>query len=178
MASLMHSDCVSGGASAGPACCPETARDATGPAADRAGPKRRIAAAAAASFCLAVLAAAALLEPYGRGYGTHEQLGLPQCSFVVRHGLPCPTCGLTTSVSAVMHGRFVLAARAQPFGIFLVLAAALVAVAGTTEALTGRRWLARLRPGLWWLWAGLGGVLAGWLIVLAAGYACGSLPVH
>lgn len=125
-----------------------------------------------------MLVLGALLAPDPSGYGTHARLGMGQCSFMVRYGLPCPACGLTTSVSAAVHGRFGLAARAQPFGIVLVVAAVVLAAFGTLEVLTGRPWLARLRPRPWWLWAGVGGVLAGWLGVLAAGLSRGSLPIH
>ncbi len=128
--------------------------------------------------CWAVLALAATLTPDPAGYGTHEQLGFQQCSFIVRHGLPCPTCGLTTSVSAAVHGQFGLAFRAQPFGMILAAAIATLAVAGTWELVAGRRILHVLRPGLWWLWTAVGGVLVGWAVVLAVGYARGTLPMH
>ncbi|NBO19844.1 MAG: DUF2752 domain-containing protein, partial [Proteobacteria bacterium] len=37
------------------------------------------------------------LTPDARGLGTHEQLGLPPCGFYLWYGLPCPSCGMTTS---------------------------------------------------------------------------------
>jgi len=162
----MHSECISDGPVA------KCASPAAG------GPRRRLVGVAVALPCLGILVAAWAVAPDASGYGTHEKLGMQQCAFMVRYGLPCPTCGLTTSVSAAVHGRFSLAARAQPFGIVLAAAAAVLAAFGTLELVTGRPWLARLRPRLWWLWAGIGGVLAGWAIVVAVGYACGSLPLH
>jgi len=125
-----------------------------------------------------MLIVAACLRPDASGYGTHEKLGMQQCSFMVRRGLPCPTCGLTTSLSASVRGRLALAACAHPFGIVLAAALAVLAAAGTLELITARPWLARLRPRLWWLAAGIGGVLVGWAIVLAVGYARGALPMH
>ncbi len=72
-----------------------------------------------------VLALAARLSPSGRGYGTHQQLGLPPCSFVVVTGLPCPSCGWTTAFAHVAHLQVLQAFRAQPFGALLCLATAL-----------------------------------------------------
>ncbi|MFW6132329.1 MAG: DUF2752 domain-containing protein [Planctomycetota bacterium] len=124
------------------------------------------------------LGIAASLEPARRGYGTHRQLDLPACAFRVRTGWPCPSCGLTTSVAAVTRGRLALAWRAQPFGIVLTAALTAMGVAGGVELIRGRPAVHRLRPGLWWLWCGLGGLFAGWEIVLVTGWADGTLPTH
>jgi hypothetical protein len=35
---------------------------------------------------------------------THRQLGLPACTFYEITGLPCPSCGMTTSFSLLIHG--------------------------------------------------------------------------
>jgi hypothetical protein len=64
-----------------------------------------------------VLAVARYLQPDGRGYGTHEQLGLPTCTFLALTGIPCPSCGLTTSFAHAAHGHFYAALVAQPFGL-------------------------------------------------------------
>lgn len=60
------------------------------------------------------------LKPDPRGHGTHQQLGLPPCTIYFLTGRPCPSCGLTTSVSATLHGDLALAWRANPFGIAIV----------------------------------------------------------
>ncbi|MCA9610613.1 MAG: hypothetical protein KC619_33690, partial [Myxococcales bacterium] len=39
---------------------------------------------------LAVLVTAAMLTPSPEGHGTHTQLGLPPCGFLVYTGYPCP----------------------------------------------------------------------------------------
>ena len=62
--------------------------------------------------CGTVLVVAALLTPRASGQGTHQQLGLPACSFLVQTGYPCPSCGLTTSVVAMAHGKLQQAASA------------------------------------------------------------------
>jgi len=64
------------------------------------------------------------LEPSPKGLGTHQQLGIPPCTLHFLTGRPCPSCGLTTSVSAIFHGYWALAWRANPFG-FLVSAVVL-----------------------------------------------------
>ncbi|MBF0492254.1 MAG: DUF2752 domain-containing protein [Deltaproteobacteria bacterium] len=61
------------------------------------------------------------LKPDTRGFGTHEQLGLPPCPFLFFTGYPCPACGLTTSFSHMAHGHFMAAFSSHPLGPFLFL---------------------------------------------------------
>ena len=119
--------------------------------------------------CAAVLAAAWFFIPRSRGYGTHEQLGIPACTFLGETGYPCPSCGMTTSVSAAARGRIALAWRAHPFGAALLAWIVVLGLVGAAELAGGRSVVHRLRPGWWWLWAGVGGLLAGWVWVLVAG---------
>ena len=62
-----------------------------------------------------VFALAALLEPSPVGHGTHTQLGLGSCSFLVATGYPCPMCGATTSFALMAHLRPFEALINQPF---------------------------------------------------------------
>ena len=71
---------------------------------------------------LAVVATAAWLTPDPSGLGTHVQLGLPPCGFLVATGLPCPGCGLTTSFANMAHFAWADAFHANPFGVGLFLA--------------------------------------------------------
>jgi len=64
------------------------------------------------------------LTPDPRGYGTHQRLGLPPCSFRAMLGIPCPACGMTTSFSHLMHGNMPGALRANPGGVLLALVCA------------------------------------------------------
>ncbi len=73
---------------------------------------------------LAVLITAALLTPSGEGHGTHTQLGLPPCGFLVYTGYPCPGCGLTTSFAHMIRFEVIGAFHANPFGILLFLCTA------------------------------------------------------
>lgn len=66
---------------------------------------------------LVVTAIAVWLTPSSAGHGTHQQLGLPPCSTVLLWNRPCPGCGMTTSFTATVHGRWVEAWNAHPFGI-------------------------------------------------------------
>ena len=43
------------------------------------------------------LGAAVRLQPAREGLGTHQQLGLPPCTFRVLFDRPCPSCGMSTS---------------------------------------------------------------------------------
>jgi hypothetical protein len=73
----------------------------------------------------AVLIVARLLHPSSRGVGTHEQLGLPACAFLHFTGIPCPSCGLTTSFAHAARLHFYEAFVAQPFGLVLFCLTAL-----------------------------------------------------
>ena len=145
---------------------------------NRAGLRRRLRGLLVAAPCLAMLAVGWFLEPCKSGYGTADQLGVPACSWIVNTGWPCPSCGLTTSVSAAVQGDVRAGLRAQPFGPVLAAAAAVLAAAGLSQALTARDVLADLRFGWWWLAGALGGMLLGWGINLAVGAARGTWPIR
>jgi len=86
----------------------------------------------------AVLATAVALTPDPAGHGTHTQLGLPPCGFIVFLGVPCPGCGLTTAFSHMVRLDLPGAFGANPFGVllFLVTVASLpVSVVGALRAL-------------------------------------------
>ena len=65
---------------------------------------------------LGTLAAAATL-PFLPGHP-----GLP-CPLRTLTGVPCPLCGMTTSVEATVHAHVLAALRANPAGPLLLLAA-------------------------------------------------------
>jgi hypothetical protein len=106
------------------------------------------------------------LVPDPSGVGTHEQLGLPPCLPMRLFGIPCPGCGLTTSVTWLARGAPLESLAAQPLGFAIGLAA----LGGLPWALwrhvrgrdQGQDWnrLARRRA----FWLALGGLVAGaWL---------------
>jgi hypothetical protein len=55
---------------------------------------------------LGLLFASRWLTPDPRGLGTHEQLGLPPCGFYLWWGVPCPSCGMTTSWAWLVQFEF------------------------------------------------------------------------
>lgn len=141
---------------------------------------RRVAGGLVAAACAGVVGLCLWLTPSEDGYGTHVQLGQPACSFLVRNHYPCPTCGVTTAMSATAHGRLGLAVRSQAGGVAVFAAVAAFGVAGVFQAAGGGRALERLgiRQWAWWV-VGLGAaLLAGWGVNLAAGYASGRWPLR
>jgi hypothetical protein len=64
-----------------------------------------------------------LLYPYENGeplpMGTHEQLGLPPCNFKTLAGVPCPSCGMTTSFALLIRADVWNSMRANFAGTLL-----------------------------------------------------------
>ena len=73
----------------------------------------------------AILLIGRFLRPSAEGVGTHQQLGLPPCAFLHFTGIPCPACGLTTSVAHAAHLQFFQSIVTQPFGFIVFLFALL-----------------------------------------------------
>jgi hypothetical protein len=71
--------------------------------------------------CLGVLSASRWLTPSPSGMGTHTQLGLPPCGFLLLLGAPCPACGLTTSFAHLAHFQLLASLHAHPMGVPLFL---------------------------------------------------------
>ena len=136
----------------------------------RASPTARLVAAGIALACLAVLVTAAVLTPSGGGTGTHRALGLAPCGMLQATGLPCMTCGYTTSFTHFADGNLLASLYIQPGGTLVALAAAATVWVGGYVAATGRpihRRLAKLPAG--WMVAALVGILVlawGWKIGL------------
>jgi hypothetical protein len=111
-----------------------------------------------AGIALAILLAAAGIQPAGARMGTHKQLGLPACGFATITALPCPTCGMTTAYAYTVRGRFPDAVRSQLAGFTLALATAGFAASSIAAVLTGRRpeinWY-RISPTALLVWLGV-----------------------
>lgn len=114
----------------------------------RLNPGGRIVAGLLAAACLAVLIIATRLTPRPDGLGTHRALGLPQCAWLVRTGLPCPACGMTTSFAWFVRGNLAASMYVQPMGTALAFICALCVWAGGYIAATGQplHWLISAAP--------------------------------
>ena len=120
---------------------------------------------------LALLAVAAFLRPDPRGLGTHQQFGLPPCTFRFFFGRPCPTCGMTTSWAHLVRGQLIGALRASVGGTLLG-ALAVVSVPWLVVSAARGRWLGWAPNGTtvgWVASAILLVTLIDWGIRLAAG---------
>jgi hypothetical protein len=105
------------------------------------------------------------LTPDPRGYGTHTQLWLPECKTIEWWGVPCPGCGVTTSVCLAAHGRLLAALHNQPLGLVCALLLALAPLWALWLHFAGRDLYAEaarivLRP---WLVGGGVFVVAAWV---------------
>lgn len=86
----------------------------------------RVALIAIAVGLVGIFAIAIKLDPYRGGtvwsQGTHQQLGLPPCTFVVATGgLPCPSCGMSTSFALLIRGDLWNSIQANFVGTMLAL---------------------------------------------------------
>ncbi|MEZ6042539.1 MAG: DUF2752 domain-containing protein [Planctomycetaceae bacterium] len=82
---------------------------------------------------------AADLEPDPRGFGTHQQLGLPECVFRQVSGFNCPHCGMTTSVSHLFRRNLKASVRANPMGLVIIPLMGVFVVAMFLSSVTGIR---------------------------------------
>lgn len=135
------------------------------PYASAAGPAgHRALGAVVALVGLGPLLVGAGLTPSADGHGTHTQMGLPSCGWVMAFDKPCPTCGMTTAVTHTAHGDLVGGFLAQPAGFAFALLASvafwcglhgLVSGAGTVK-MAGDLFKGRT----WWIIGGI--LLAAW----------------
>jgi hypothetical protein len=84
------------------------------------------------------------VAPAEEGFGTHEKLGLPPCTSMALFGVPCPGCGVTTSVALASRGRVADSFLTQPFGLVVALLAALSIPWALWGHVTGRDLYAEL----------------------------------
>ncbi len=113
----------------------------------RAGLAERLIAGYISACATAALALGTWVRPDPRGFGSHEQLYHIPCGFRAAFGIPCPTCGMTTSFAYMMRLEVVKAFFAQPFGILvfgITVGAALGGAVVLVSGISARRRLERL----------------------------------
>lgn len=112
---------------------------------------------------LGVLMLGLWLEPDPRGFGTHEQLGFAPCQMLESTGVPCPACGITTSVTLAAQGEFARAWFVQPIGWLLAWLTPLLAILAAWQHRQAQDlaelWSRRRLP---WIRIGLALGLAAW----------------
>lgn len=109
------------------------------PAPLRATRGERLTCAILALAAAAVIGIAAWLQPSPAGVGTHQALGLAPCGWMSGMGIPCPTCGMTTSFAHAAHGDLAASFRAQPMGLLLAVGTAAAGLVALHVAATGSR---------------------------------------
>src|ERR1700743_937593 len=81
----------------------------------------RALAGAIALGCLSVLCIARILTPSPEGVATHTEMHLEPCYFLIHTGIPCPSCGMTTSFSWFTRGNLAASFYIQPMGCVLAI---------------------------------------------------------
>ena len=102
----------------------------------------RILVLTSGGILFALLFTAAILRPSTRGFGTHQQLGLPPCSIRMFFDVRCPACGMTTSWAHTVRGQLPSALKANIGGTLLAMLAVLAGPWGVISGMRGR-----------WLWS-------------------------
>jgi hypothetical protein len=118
------------------------------------------------------------LQASPSGYGTHTQLNLPSCGYLMRTGYPCPGCGVTTSLTHYAPFQWPSAISAHAFGLFTMLTLLALMLAGGVQCVTQRpalRWLFRWWK--WWLVAFCFALFGGWVANVLIGKAQGIYPL-
>lgn len=170
--------------SASPRNGADTARDRLGPILLVSPLERpvvgRLWALGIAATCGTVLGFAALLQPSPSGLGTHAQLGLGSCGFLLQTGYPCPTCGMTTAFADLMHGHPLRSFLDQPAGFVMALGTAAIGTIALAAVIGGRavriNWY-RVNP-VRLAWGFVVFFFASWGFKMVAGLVGGTLPAR
>jgi hypothetical protein len=77
-----------------------------------------------AGFLTVIFSIAIYLNPYNDDgsalrSGTHQKLGLPACTFKETTGIPCPSCGMTSSFALLVRGDLWHSVQANFVGTML-----------------------------------------------------------
>lgn len=98
----------------------------------------RVIALTVALGSFGLLLTAARLTPSPAGVASHTGLGLARCQMLEQTGVPCPSCGMTTSFTWFARGNVIASTYVQPMGALLAFASACCVWGGVYIAWTGR----------------------------------------
>lgn len=101
----------------------------------------RIALAIAGLIGLTLIIIAVRLTPDPNGFGTHQKLGFPPCTFIELFEIPCPSCGMTTSWSYMIRGNLYRAFRANAGGAMLFLSTMVLSPWFLVSSILGKWWI-------------------------------------
>lgn len=87
----------------------------------------------------AIIGVSLYVEPDPARTHAKRRLPLRPCGFLMTTGLPCPTCGMTTSFAFMARGRVIAAFEQQPAGALLALLTVGLGVLALVVLVTGRR---------------------------------------
>lgn len=136
---------------------------------------RRCTALIVAAAAAGLLGLALWMQPSAEGVGTHRQLGLPRCGWIVAADMPCPTCGMTTAWSHAVRGDLPAAFMAQPFGLLTFLGAVCTLLVAIGIAASGRplheRWARLVTARMFLVLAALAGAAWVFKVVVHRGLA-------
>jgi len=137
---------------------------AISPIVQRVSRSGRLVAAIIAAGCLAALATAVFVTPSPTGVSSHESIGLARCQFLATSGIPCPSCGMTTSFAHFVRGNLAASLWVQPMGTLLAFTAGIAFWAGLYIAVTGKpvHRLVRGMPSLYYVVVPVGVGIAAW----------------
>jgi hypothetical protein len=123
---------------------------------------------------VAVFATAARIVPYAEDgsplrMSSHQQLGLPPCTFAEVTGVPCPSCGMTTSFALLVRGDVSNSLHANWVGTLLAVFCMLAIPWAIVSVFLGRALFIRsLEQALMWVVMSLLVLMfVRWAIVLA-----------
>jgi len=128
--------------------------------------------ALAPACVLALVVLGTLVTPDPSGHGTHTRLGLPPCLSMEWLGVPCPGCGVTTSVTLAAHGHLGQAFLNQPLGLVVAGLLALYPLWALWQLARGRdlhQRVTRMSARTWLVGVAVA-VLASWVYKLVSGF--------
>lgn len=89
---------------------------------------------------ISALVVLSLLTPAPSGIGTHQQIIPVPCLFRLVIKIPCPSCGLTTSVVYLLHGDIINSIKAHLLGLLFMMALMAILFTSIIGMIKNRAW--------------------------------------